>query len=555
MGKIIEVRRITDAPRQYCKCEFSIKTSSFSANPFDPEQIAVEALFFKEGCPAVKIPGFYYKGFNWSEDGRKVLDPNEEEDFRVRFNPTVPGKWSYKIQLLENGKVSDEFSGSFDAAASGSRGFIHVEPRMKRTFCYDNGELYIPIGQNVAWNSRIPQNETFSYFKDLLGNMADNGCNNVRIWLAQWNLALTSTALPPDDYSGRMHMAAVLDKIFEFMEDRGMAVSLVLWSHGQFSENTDPNWHCNSFNSANPCGYLDKPEEFFTDPRAKKDAMKMIRYVMARYGYSTSLFCYELFNELDAASGTVEEKRLWLQEMCSYIRTHDAYKHLVSNSTAIVPNPLTADESLDFIYLHSYNIHGGFTSMDQMQTLLWFKYRKPVLFGEFGILCKEYEIDEKAVALHQGMWSGLMGGGAGCGMNWFWNTMHVRNLYHLFKPIAEFSKELPLDSPEYEWVNRYFLSIYPNQVAGCGYRKEDELYIWLYDTAYTYLNSQETDFEGQKLTPIIKPGKYIVRWFDTYTGKYFHTEQVEAVGSKLVLTMPKWTRDVALIVKPVILNG
>ena len=38
--------------------------------------------------------------------------------------------------------------------------------------------------------------------------------------------------------------------------------------------------------------------DFFTDERAKADYKNRLRYLVARYGYSTSVFAWEFFNEV-----------------------------------------------------------------------------------------------------------------------------------------------------------------------------------------------------------------------------------------------------------------
>ena len=45
------------------------------------------------------------------------------------------------------------------------------------------------------------------------------------------------------------------------------------------------------------CLYL-HCSDFFTDVRAKADYKNRLRYLVARYGYSTSVFAWEFFNEV-----------------------------------------------------------------------------------------------------------------------------------------------------------------------------------------------------------------------------------------------------------------
>ena len=71
-------------------------------------------------------------------------------------------------------------------------------------------------------------------------------------------------------------------------------------------------WYLSYYNVANG-GFLSKPQglllyirfslwlfipDFFTDERAKADYRNRLRYLVARYGYSTSVFAWEFFNEV-----------------------------------------------------------------------------------------------------------------------------------------------------------------------------------------------------------------------------------------------------------------
>lgn len=40
--------------------------------------------------------------------------------------------------------------------------------------------------------------------------------------------------------------------------------------------------------------------DFFTNERARADYKQRLRYLVARYGYSTSIFAWEFFNEVIA---------------------------------------------------------------------------------------------------------------------------------------------------------------------------------------------------------------------------------------------------------------
>lgn len=88
-----------------------------------------------------------------------------------------------------------------------------------------------------------------------------------------------------------------MDKVLELAEQKGIYIMLTFINHGQFSTKVNPQWNENPWNKKNG-GILTKPEEFFTNTEAKKQFKKIIRYIIARWGYSTNIMSWELFNEV-----------------------------------------------------------------------------------------------------------------------------------------------------------------------------------------------------------------------------------------------------------------
>ena len=547
---ILAIRHPEEPIRLWQKTELHMVTETPDGNPFNPDELAVEAALTSPSGVTMTVPGFWFQPFSWSrEKARTLCMAQGTGGWRLRFCLREAGRWKVCVRLLVRQGLYDTAETELDALPAEGKGFIRVEPTAKRTFVFDNGELYVPVGQNLAWNRLRPQNETAGYYCDILEKMAGQGCNFVRSWLAQWNLSLNDITLPPDDYSKRMDKAAVLDEIFAFMEQNNLHISLVIWSHGQFSVKADPAWVECCYNAKNPGGYLEHPQDFFTDEQARADAKKYIRYILARYGYSTSLFCWELFNEADGSAGRINDMLAWHKEMADYIRKLDPYGHLISTSSCIVTCPLITDESMDFIYLHSYNIHGGQTSIDQIVMPLWYQFRKPIVYGEIGLLLPEYEIDPGQIVLHQELWAGLLGGTAGTAMNWFWESADEQNVYAQFTPAARFSSLIPWKDPDLKHINRYFLGIYSEQICGYGYHREDFCVIWLFATQYDHRHTQATNFGGVKMAPRLPDGQYEIAWFDTYKGEFYHTDTFAVSELYTELVMPPWSRDTAFLIK------
>jgi hypothetical protein len=62
--------------------------------------------------------------------------------------------------------------------------------------------------------------------------------------------------------------------------------------------------------------------------------------------------------------------------------------------------------------------------------VIW-AYAKPMMITEFGpgIEGPAPGLDPEAINLHNGIWASLLGGSAGCALNWHWWYVHDRDLY------------------------------------------------------------------------------------------------------------------------------
>jgi hypothetical protein len=88
-------------------------------------------------------------------------------------------------------------------------------------------------------------------------------------------------------------------------------------------------WDANVYNVKNG-GFLKKPGEYFTDERAQRVFEHLLRYVVARWGASTSVFSWDLWNEVSAAEGFQPATAArWHQRMARYLRSVDEAKHVI----------------------------------------------------------------------------------------------------------------------------------------------------------------------------------------------------------------------------------
>jgi hypothetical protein len=206
-------------------------------------------------------------------------------------------------------------------------------------------------------------------------------------------------------------VAARWDRMLELAEQHQVYVQVVLQHHGQYATRTNPNWAENPWNAANPGGFLKTPEEFFTSATARRLTKLKYRYSAARWGWSPAVFAWELFNEVhwvDAMATTQgrAEVAAWHSEMAEWLRSVDAYQHLIGTSTEDLRS--ACYEKMDFYQPHLYaaELISGARRISFPGVI-----DRPVFYGEQGDdhLDVSDDVKESGRALVPPVWAGLFG--------------------------------------------------------------------------------------------------------------------------------------------------
>ena len=222
----------------YDRLELTIQVEGAVQNPYDPEEIAIEATFHPPSGQPISVSGFYYQPFELvTENNQMRPQPAGEPVWKVRFTPTKPGAWSYEVKLITPGQTQ-VLAGSQDieVLSSTQRGFVRVD-RATESLRFDRGETFIPIGENLCWPPSATPLQTYEqWFRDLVKQRA----NYLRIWLAPWSFRLETKETGVGRYD--QLRAWYVDTLLERSEALGLYWQLVLLDHGSFSRTQDPEW-------------------------------------------------------------------------------------------------------------------------------------------------------------------------------------------------------------------------------------------------------------------------------------------------------------------------
>jgi hypothetical protein len=450
---IVSVEPQSETCERYGRFEVSIRLADEYENPYDPEQIAVEARFAGPGGDETTVAGFYHVPYrNASEGGRTFTNPGIERweaagdpSFVVRFSPIEIGTYRWWIVARDGEGEARSDPRTLKCVASDLPGFIRVSPRNPRAFSFSNGDPFVPIGACIAWARANGPEDTYDHY---FARLAENGCNAVRVWMCHWAWLEWSAgekgALTGYQGVGRYNqmVAANFDNIVRLAERHGLHLMLCLnngaWEFGRPDGKNDEydSWGGNPYKVANggPCR---TPADFWTDPAARELYRRKLRYIVARWSYSPSVWAWEFWNEIGQESS---ETVAWHREMADYVRSIDPNGHPVSTSSWVDTAEANRETfaALDFSQLH-------YGSADAIAAMLETVEGKPLVIGEGTA-------DEGGVAFHNSLWMSLMAGAAGPPLTWHdgpRSPLETHDRYGHFRAVAEFLRGENLASEPY----------------------------------------------------------------------------------------------------------
>jgi len=494
--------------------ELSADIAASYDNPFDPEQVAVDAEITGPSGKAVTVPGFYYAPMRLETKLKsEYLRLAGTAGFRVRYAPPVPGSYRLVLKVRDRSGAAQSAPVQFTATAGKNPGCIRVAKASPHYFAFDSGKPYFAVGEDVCWSwGSAPVAIYNDWFKGLGGA----GGNWARLWLSfnekgqEWMPAPTPRG-GPGTYMGlgkyALDNAWRLDRIVGFAQQYGVYVMLCLGTYGEFTEGgyfNEGSWVSNPYNAKNggPCA---KPEDFWTNEQARKMYKQRLRYLIARWGYSPNLFGWEFWNEVPPSPPEVA----WIAEMATYLKQYDPSRHLVSTTYGAGETWKCPD--VDFSMSHMYGQAGNTADFtpnivnDTRQNLRW---GKPYLLAEFGIdwQTSDSKWDPKGTGLnmHNGAWAAMMSGAAGTSMLWYWDGyVHPNNLYHILTPARKFADTI-------DWTKTRF-----EPVSG--------------------IQAALTNAEPETLTDLTIPGTY--EWGATPSAEYTALQDGAVRGEPIAMTI------------------
>lgn len=509
----------------------------------DPDAAPIEADFISPAGRTTTVPAFF--------DGAH---------FRVRFAADAPGRWRYRVRLAG----ADVGSGGVEVTPALDRGYLRVDARAPHRLSLDDGTPFYPLGEN-RFNVYDPRwNFEERAIEPYLTSMQAAGMNTLRLFVivdcedeeAPDRVQPGCLETSPGRFSPAV--AARYDRILEAAEARGIYVIFGVWAIG-FTPAPDSwkSWDDNPY-ARSRGGPAATPRDFFRQADLRALEARKLRYIAARWGYSTHLFAVDLLNEPEWDGAIAEDVWIpWAEDMAARWRAVDPYRHLVTAGSVGLgwnlggdERPWYASRSDDVIQWHLYGkeyyeVHALAAMMQRKTREVW-SYDKPILCGEFAYGGEDKPLYDHT---HVGIWSAAFSG-AGVLMHSAppfnldsdepMTPERARHAAGLAALLARLSRA------PHEPVTP---DMSPPDARAFALRADDEVALWLLGPERGY----GQPVTGARVTlNALQPGEYQAQFLDELDGTVREQRRVQvgATGST-VIVVPPFVRHVAALIKRV----
>jgi len=545
--------------RRFAKYETSAQITPRPVNPFDPAQIDVRGIFVDARGRRFVAIGFWYQRYERAlVGGYEHLTPVGDPGWRVRFSAPHNGTWKWWWEVSTPAGDARSARHTLSVVGGSDPGFVRRSSLDARYLVHDNGSPFFAIGENVGW---YDGRGTYAY-DDWYSNLAERGANFARVWMPSWAFGIEWSDTGLGDYTGRLDRAWQLDHVLDAGARRGIYQMLSLQNHGAFSTIYNSEWSDNPYNVANG-GPLASPEEFFTNHAAKRSFKRRLRYVVARWGYSTHLLAWELWNEVDLTDAYDSAAvTAWHREMARYLRSLDPNRHLVTTSHALFFDDPAVWRAggLDFTQLHFYSRSDGLEILPNIadDVTRWTADRiettgRPVLFAELGTdsrgPAETVAADPRGIGIHDGLWAGVVSGGFGTAMTWWWDNViaaQPNRYYRMFGSVARFVNGVRWDREQFH-APRASARSSARPLVLYGLQGVHRLLLWLKDDAYQWNSSTPVTVADARLRiRNLRAGEWCGSWFSTWSGHKGREVHVDTSRLPETISVPDFTGDIAL---------
>jgi hypothetical protein len=496
------------------------------------------------------------------------LNPTQYS-FRTRFAPTQIGLWKAQVFIVRAGITEESAPFNFSVIESDNKGYVHTS--INGRYLELGDKTFIPVGCNAPWpktekifdpvfaeytkfnstsymteeyraNSKmVPR--VYDKYKETLQQLINGGANAFRVIMIPFAFDVEYGQL--GNYTSHLTNAQELDQLIDFVEIQDVFIQLntdVQYKYmlkGVSNYGYYNSWDVGGIYGANNA-YKDipgiqTPLDFFSNETAKTYYKQRLRYILARWGYSTQISLLELMSEenqvgnnfsdapdhgiglLEAYTENLSTYVDWNIEMGSYIKSfHNGKCHLLTCSYAGLPHEddyTYTNENFDVIGMNCYddaNISFGWYPLTLASKYLLnrqaesfpaneeapnggtgrkrtFEYTglktKPIVLAETGFSTSFVPINSECgysvVEYKRLMWQLPFSGLAG---SYAWDVWYLPPMYNEFNNLKQFINQFDFGDVNELWI--------PGASISDNYTNGGDYYSFV-EEAYDHMENQE----------------------------------------------------------------
>jgi hypothetical protein len=525
----------------YEKLEFTIDNGKSYNNPYDPLEADINGEFISPTSDTLRINAFW--------DGRA---------WKLRFAGAETGQWSYTIKVSDR-EGTDKKTGTFHLTESGQHGWIGPSESDPHYLQLHDGTPFFGIGMAVPW---LVYDNRYYEQPDLLTALASYRVNFINWLFTSWDILLIRDSY--NSYS--MEDAEAFDLLLEDAEQQEIKLLLGIWIHDLLRDTPHPwsgfyDWKSNPFNQ------LTTVDEFFSDSTSWAWQEKYYRYIIARWGYSSSIGMWHTVAEINGTNAIYDplamtnDEQGWHNKINSYFRDNDPFNHPTTVSGSGGYDFTEGWQVTDAPQVHEYpwppeNLKQNPDRIAHWSDKLFNDFNKPNLVGEFGKA--RYEEGKSESFLHNGIWAGVMSGVCVTPLHWWGGQIAARpenfstfneTMLNQLKYLDGFISDVPMAAHQFSPLysapaekKPTLTGMTDGEVYGL---KGDSLHLlWIYQVD----ENSDQIFNGVQLTfPGVTNGWYLVSFYNTWSGEWYRdTLDVECSNGILDFPCPDFTGDLAI---------
>lgn len=308
-------------------------------NPFVSWDVDIKAKFTHlESGEEQSAIGFWYTDMERNKAKNRWEEVVTELPFRIRYAPAQTGEYEVSIAVYIKGDlVYQSGKKKFSVVGSEYRGLVTINPNTQ--YLERDGQTIIPTGVNLPFPYNF-NNLTYSLKKEETLNLKAweeyHGMVNDYIQAGgkffRFFMHPSASDIEFEEvgyYQGRQNYAWEMDQLIEMCEENNTLIQFNMLFHQNFMKLGDYHqfrfdysdyWHDKTawpYKDPNEISGYSRllnsrtPSDMFLNPLGMKYHKQRVRYIMARWGYSTSLSLIELASEpwhIDQNSYTVPKE-------------------------------------------------------------------------------------------------------------------------------------------------------------------------------------------------------------------------------------------------------